>query len=346
MSEGVAEYQKPGQEPYRIFLNEGTLKAMDPSFEGKPIFVGHRDIKTDKIEDEADGYVVKSFYNALDGKHWVEFLITSDRGHQALQKKWKLSNSYVPTGLGPAGLWHGVQYRHEVTCANYDHLALVDDPRYQSVVYTPEEFKAYNEGKQADLTKVQNSLDKLKETKPMFKLFKREKIENALDFAQTLVELPTSKKELTLEKVINELDKVYNMQGYANSDHMVKIGEDEMSVGDLVKKHMSMQNEMKEMASKGEEDPSEKKENEADDAEKAKKEKEAKEGADKKDNDLVELKKAKELADAKVKELEKEVEKSNFAKLDNASDKSHAPTVALGNLSGDMVARGKERYGS
>src|ERR1700677_5104651 len=41
---GVAQYQDdPSQEPYRVFLNEDTLRAMDPTFAGKPIFVEHVD---------------------------------------------------------------------------------------------------------------------------------------------------------------------------------------------------------------------------------------------------------------------------------------------------------------
>ena len=61
-----------------------------------------------------------------------------------------------------------------------------------------------------------------------------------------MVELPKSKKEMTIASVLNAYDAILNMHGYANGDHMVKVGENEMSVNELVKKHMEMCNKMDE----------------------------------------------------------------------------------------------------
>lgn len=80
------------------------------------------------------------------------------------------------------------------------------------------------------------------------KFFKRAKVENSVDFENMMVELPKTKKEVALTTIINEYDAIQNMNGYANGDHMVKVGEkDEMSVNDLVKKHLEMCNEMESM---------------------------------------------------------------------------------------------------
>ncbi len=38
---GLAQYSEPNKEAFKIFLNEDTLRKMDPSFAGKPIFVEH-----------------------------------------------------------------------------------------------------------------------------------------------------------------------------------------------------------------------------------------------------------------------------------------------------------------
>ena len=243
MAPGVAEYREPNQEPYRIFIDETCIKNMDPTFAGKPLYVRHvDDVNVDNLELEAAGYVFESFYNKIDGKHWVKFVVVSDAGHQAIRNGWTLSNAYILKTFGASGRWHGVDYAKEVLAAEYEHLALVPDPRYEeSVILTPEEFKAYNLEKESELKKLANSKG---DSNMPFNFFKKSKVENSADLESTSVVLPKSKKEMTITQLVNEMDKIENMQGYANEEHMVKVGNEEMSVGHLVNKYMSMCQEM------------------------------------------------------------------------------------------------------
>ena len=171
MSPGVAEYRDPGKDPYRIMINEKVIRDMDATFTGKPVYVGHvAEVDIDKLQIEADGYVTDSFYNKVDGKHWVKFIVVSDKGHQAIRNGWKLSNAYVLKSSTTGGQWHGVDFQKEVTSAEYEHLAIVPDPRYaESIVLTPQQFKQYNENHQLELEKVANS--KTVESSKMFKFF-------------------------------------------------------------------------------------------------------------------------------------------------------------------------------
>jgi hypothetical protein len=204
--EGVAEYKETNDNSFRIFLSEDTIKNMDPSFEGKPVYVQHvEQVDLHNLQSEADGYVVKSFYNALDGKHWVEFLIVSDRGHEAIQKGWKLSNAYVPKGFASGGQWHGVEYAKEVTSGEYEHLAIVPNPRYEeSVVLTPEEFKQYNGEQELKLKKLTNQKEP---TKMKFSFFNKTKVDNAA-LEETLVLLPKKNREISITNLINEYDNM------------------------------------------------------------------------------------------------------------------------------------------
>ena len=43
MVEGTAEYSEAGKEPYRIYIGETTIKNMNPTFQGKPVYVDHVD---------------------------------------------------------------------------------------------------------------------------------------------------------------------------------------------------------------------------------------------------------------------------------------------------------------
>src|SRR5690606_38544515 len=120
MYPGVAEYKEPGKDPFRIFLNEDTIRAMGPTFAGRPVFVLHADEvaeDVDELKQEADGWVVDSFYNEADGKHWVKFLVCSKKAEEAIAKGYRLSNAYIPKSFGKGGEWNGVSYNKEVLAA-------------------------------------------------------------------------------------------------------------------------------------------------------------------------------------------------------------------------------------
>lgn len=358
MVPGVAEYRDPGSEPYRLMLEEETIKNMDPTFAGRPVYVDHVDkVDMDNLQVEADGYVVESFYNPTDGKHWCKFIVVSDKGHEAIRKGWSLSNSYIPKELRGGGLWHGVEYAKEVTRAEYEHLAIVQNPRYQeSKILTPEEFKEYNGQKEIELKRLTNSNEGEKNMGLSF--FKKSKVENTLDLEGTVVKLPKSGKEYTIAQLANaqdEMEKKAMEPQMANSEHGVMVGEAKMSVGDLVKKHMDCMNELEEMKKKhSSSDEGEKKENEEGAEEKKENEdmpgdkKENMEMDEKKENmdDEEAKKKALELAKHEEDEMsgKKKNSKTNFEALKNAHlESTTSRRIEIGI---DKVARGKARYGS
>lgn len=346
MVPGVAEYSEPNTEAYRIFVGENTIKNMDQTFQGKPVYVRHVDeVNLENIQNEADGYVIESFYNPKDGKHWAKFIVVSDKGHEAIRSGWKLSNAYVPKGFGGGGLWNGVEYLKEVTSGEYEHLALVPNPRYaESIILTPEQFKAYNEKKDDELKRVANSNEKGETS--MLKFFKKAKVENATDFENMSVVLPKSGKEVVLAQVLNEMDEAYKKDegkdpkapAMANMEHQVKMNDEMMSVNDLSEKHMALakeHNALKEEHDKLKADHEALKEkaNEAgldmgeEHAEK-----------DKKAADKTENKKKNELEEKRKVEAKKKAEALKNAPFNVPVD---PVKVDL-----DKAARGRQRYGS
>jgi len=292
--------------------------------------------------------VIESKYNPADGKNWVKFIVITDRAKEAIRMGWKLSNAYIPKGFAGGGLWHGVEYAKEVTSGEYEHLAIVRNPRYEeSMILTPEAFKAYNGEKELEIARLSNS----KEKQEMgLKLFKRAKVENALDFEGVMVELPKSKKEVSLVEAVELADKITNMHGYASGDHMVKVGNDEMSVNDLVKKHMEACNAMDEMKKAKEEEGL--KNDEEEEGTIAEGEKDVgSRGGDKsltneedEDKEDAEKEKLKNEADAKKAEIRAKNEKlKNAARRGLGSEEEESPTIETGI---DQVNRGKSRYGS
>lgn len=372
---GVAEYRDEGsQEPYRVFLNENTLRIMDKSFTGCPIFVDHVDSVTDNIDElrsEVDGWVLKSFYNEIDGKHWVEFLVTSELGERAIKQGMRLSNAYVPKAFKTGGLWNGVSYEKEITDAEYEHLAIVENPRYEeSVIMTPEQFKAYNEKHAIELKRIANSKDKQGAYKMKLNFFKRSKVETSFD-PDLMVTLPNSKQEISIAKLVNDADEAVEKakakkdnaeetsettdtakEGeMARPDHLVTTHKGEvMNVADLVKAHADVCNELDDMKKDKDSDGDDKKENAEDDEDKKKND------DDSVDNAEDEEKKKKENADAEAAAKAKDEKKKNAiakaTRIKNAQDdfayayQNAADDVPVVELSSDRLARGKSRYGS
>ena len=236
-TEGCAEYREADGNSFKIFVGSKAIRNMDATFEGKPVYVQHVDNVDLENIDKADGYVVKSFFNKADGKHWVEFMATTDAAHEALKMGWRLSNAYkiVKSGLG--GKWHGMDYEQEVVEGDYDHLAIVQDPRYaESIILTPDEFKAYNEKKEVELIKLSNSNNK--GAKKMFNFFKKEKVENSID--DMSVVLPNSKKEVEVSVLINEADEKEMSKDkpqFAKKAMLAKTENGEVEVGELIKSY-------------------------------------------------------------------------------------------------------------
>ncbi len=343
MVEGLAEYREPGKDPYRILISEDAIKQMNSTYPGKPVYVHHVDEVN--VEDlgkgKEDGYVIESFFNQADGKYWAKFIVTSDKGHAAIANGWKLSNAYIVNAKAGGGIWHGLEYDKEVMSGEYDHLAIVPNPRYaESIILTPEEFKAYNGQKELELERVANSEEPTGDA-PMIKFFKKTKVENEQDLSGISVVLPKSGKEMTINALVEAQDRIENMHGYANGDHMVKMGDDEMSVNELVQKHMDMCNAIEEEKKKKEE--AEKNANLDADGDKdlEREAKAAKKAEPAEKNSLEAARKL--VADADKAKADAE---ANADLIRNADKTAPAPQRKVLELGSEMTTRGKARYGS
>jgi hypothetical protein len=346
MIPGAAQYDPPGADSYKVFLNEKTVKEMDASFRGKPVYVGHIDEVNVRDIEKADGYVVESFYEPCDGRHYVRFLVVSDKAKDAIKQGWQLSNAYIPKTFGPPGMWNGIPYEKEITAGEYEHLAIVPDPRYaESKIFTPEKFAEYVKNKELELARVANSLN---EGEPQMAFWKKQKLENALEFESTMVDLPKSKTQVDLKTLVNEMDDYrlkMDLPKMANDDDMVDFGEGKkMNVKELKDCYNSMMAEKMEMEKKKNEDEEEeKKKNDAESEERDAVSEEKKK--EMKGNEGIEAKDKAKNAD----EDDKEAKKMNAQKLFNELNNAHLipfKEERQPDLSYERVARGKARYGS
>lgn len=231
-----------GYEDETVFLAEDTLRKMDSTFAGKPIYVGHQKVNLENLQQEAQGYVVESFYLPEDGAHWAKIIIVGDEGHEAVGKGWAVSNAYMPEAFGANGEWHNVPYNREITDAKYTHLAIVDNPRYEEAeIMTPEEFKTYKESKREQLKQLENSKTQKGEKRMNWKLFEKKEVTNSEDIANKMVELSNG-STVSIAEMINaveeDLKAKEEKKDKCNEDileKVVKVNGEDMKVSELVK---------------------------------------------------------------------------------------------------------------
>lgn len=178
-------------------------------------------------------------------------------------------------------------------------------------------------------------------------LWKRAKVENAIDLEATMVQLPKSKREVSLATLVNEMDeheKKKDEPQMANDDHHVEVGGSKMKVSELKDCYNALKDEHEKMKS-------EKKENEELGSEGSEDPGNDDEAMENKDDDGDEDdKKSKAMAVEKEKEVSAEKKKNAAEKaerLRNASktqfEEPDGPTTFS---PFEKVNRGKAKYGS
>lgn len=242
MQTGVAEY-----EDERIFIDLPTILKMMPSMKGCPVYVLHvDDVDLQNLQETADGYVSRCFYNEKDGWVWAEFIVVSDDAQRVVREGWSVSNAYLPLQSKSGGTWHNVDYNREITEAEFTHLALVPNPRYEDArIFTQEEFTAYQETLTNELKSLHNSKEETKtEDKQMFKLFKNTKEEVTSIDAETMIELQNG-KEVSIAEMIEAVQNAKKNEAEEekekmNMDAEIEVGDEKMPLKELVNRYSNM----------------------------------------------------------------------------------------------------------
>ena len=151
MKAGVANYPEHKEV---IYISNDTIADMAKTFEGKPVFVHHQDIDLENLKDQMDGVVSESFWNKYDGEWWVKFVAITDKAKQAIANGWGVSNCYDNLVRGNGGTCINVKYDSEIIGGKFNHLAIVENPRYEDAkIYTEQEYNNYIEQKKQKLDK-------------------------------------------------------------------------------------------------------------------------------------------------------------------------------------------------
>ena len=361
IKEGLVHYFENGKDTLYLVKNE-ALQKMNKSFEGKPIYVRHVDsVDMKRLRETADGYVVKSFYNEFDGAWWADILVVSDAAHEAVKKGWAVSNCYSPTEYGSGGIYHDISYQKEVRNGEYEHLAIVPNPRYEeAVIMTPEEFQKYNEGKQQEINKLKNSKENEMLTQEEMETLVS-KVMNSLSepLKEAVKNAVEAKAEEDKKNALDEdhrglIREIGALSAKAEGEFSGGLEEKVRAIVGMAEKLGNSKDEDEKDTKDNECQGEEKKENEAEDEGEKKDPEEKANESDKPEEEVkeneAEAEDKKEDAcknaddEEKKEEEKKENSKGFFSLLKNAKAKSQDGSVTKTMAAG--LALGKQRYGS
>lgn len=112
-----------------LLVTREAIEKMRPSFVGKPVVNReHKDVIPSFLED---GIVVGGYWNAELGKDMVQYLVWDEETKDAVKAGSGVSCAYFPKVDWTPGTWHNVSYDGIVLDGEYEHLAVVANPRYE-----------------------------------------------------------------------------------------------------------------------------------------------------------------------------------------------------------------------
>lgn len=125
-----------------VLVQRSALDRMRDSFVGKPVVnEDHIDLEPDQAfkKDEqstplADGVVSAVGTDPETGWDYADVIIwDKDTITNIDEKGYSASCAYTPSQVATGGSWHNFSYDEEVIDGEYNHMAIVDNPRYERV---------------------------------------------------------------------------------------------------------------------------------------------------------------------------------------------------------------------
>lgn len=127
MQPGLAGY--PGQYGNALIKKE-SLDRFIHTLRNKPVIINHKDNIQD---DDIVGEVLNVWYNPDDGWYWCDGIIYDKTAINLIENRgWSVSSSYNFTKYNDeGGSENNVPYDIEFLDGEFDHLAIVENPRYE-----------------------------------------------------------------------------------------------------------------------------------------------------------------------------------------------------------------------
>lgn len=115
-------------------LRKETIDKCIQSAIGNPLTIGHVWVTAENRMDVENGIIQEVCFDADDGWFHVKGVVDTDVAKAQMKVK-RPSCGYSVTSFGPGGTYHGIRYDKEITGIQFNHLAIVDRPRYEEATF-------------------------------------------------------------------------------------------------------------------------------------------------------------------------------------------------------------------
>ena len=112
-------------------LRKEVLEEMLPTIIGKPLIVDHQQITKENIKEITKGSVIDAWFNTETGQFDCKIIVEDEELADAIRRgNNKVSSAYSVTQFGEGGRYSGIEYDAEILGGVFNHLAIVENPRY------------------------------------------------------------------------------------------------------------------------------------------------------------------------------------------------------------------------
>jgi hypothetical protein len=125
------DHEKGGIE----LLRRETIERAMPSCVGNPVIVKHKIITSDNRLAHEQGIVTDWYFDSTDGWYHVKGYIDGADAKGRIRRGEKPSCGYIVKSFGPSGKYHDIRYDKEITGLVFNHLAVVEKPRFEDAVF-------------------------------------------------------------------------------------------------------------------------------------------------------------------------------------------------------------------
>lgn len=130
---GLVSYEDQGC-GLALLSHESIVNSMN-TFIGRPLILtpklNHKHVEPETMERDASGYIDQVYFNSADGWFYVEGVVFADKAKDAINKVGLVSCAYKVTKTGTGGERNAIKYQEEILQFSGEHLAIVDNPRYE-----------------------------------------------------------------------------------------------------------------------------------------------------------------------------------------------------------------------
>lgn len=125
-------------------LQKETIDKFIDTFKGCPVIINHKDNIT---EADKVGVIQNIWFSDKDGWYWCEGVLTDDKAVELVENGYNVSCQYAITDYSinnDSKLHNGNPYDKEILNGLFDHLAIVDNPRYEGAYIAVNAYIAQN----------------------------------------------------------------------------------------------------------------------------------------------------------------------------------------------------------